>query len=476
MKRDIFSSFIARTGACIPTKVVPNSHFWGRVFYDSSGTPMQPNTDKNLLKFEDISLIGSRRYIEDHQTSLDIAVNAAREANDPDLELDLIVAARNFKNLKLGQFDDIDMVPNHASRIKHYFASKKPEILDADYPDYPVCDLIVAAYNLGRLKDNMAFCPTDLVLEVTGFDQTGLYESAEAELLRLGVAAEKLSSIIVIHVVEKADCMAEQIAEELGITYDLLLYDVVSGCPGFLQAFLHADAFIRTGKIKRGLVVGFDTLSRNYDPFDRNCPLYADGAGALLLERLVNSPKVGVLTSIVKSYVISNSKFLWMGPSNNQDYLGSFLNMDAEKVFQFTHKWVPLVIKEALDKAGVKFNEVAKIIPHQANGRINYSNLATVAELSGYDKSELGSLLPKKHSAAIIGELINKHGIRDIPPGIMAMTIDWLGNSSVATIATLLHLIMTGQLEGHIFKSGDILVLVTVGAGPTIIVAVIRLP
>jgi 3-oxoacyl-[acyl-carrier-protein] synthase-3 len=70
--------------------------------------------------------------------------------------------------------------------------------------------------------------------------------------------------------------------------------------------------------------------------------------------------------------------------------------------------------------------------------------------------------------AAILKKLFSLYEMVDVPKGIMPMTIDWLGNSSVATIPTLLDLILKGQLQPHRIDKGDILVFASVGAGMNI--------
>jgi 3-oxoacyl-[acyl-carrier-protein] synthase-3 len=63
-----------------------------------------------------------------------------------------------------------------------------------------------------------------------------------------------------------------------------ICHDVISGCPGWTQAMIIADAYIKSGFMKRGVVVGADVLSRISDPHDRDSMIYADGAGATILE------------------------------------------------------------------------------------------------------------------------------------------------------------------------------------------------
>ena len=77
---------------------------------------------------------------------------------------------------------------------------------------------------------------------------------------------------------------------------------------------------------------------------------------------------------------------------------------------------------------------------------------------------------------AILRALYELHGIKEPPPGIMPMTISWLGNSSVATLPTMLDLIEKGQLDGHALHAGDNIVFASVGAGMNINAVVYRVP
>jgi 3-oxoacyl-[acyl-carrier-protein] synthase-3 len=77
---------------------------------------------------------------------------------------------------------------------------------------------------------------------------------------------------------------------------------------------------------------------------------------------------------------------------------------------------------------------------------------------------------------AILKRLFKLYGISDIPAGIMPMTISWLGNSSVATVPTLLDLVLKGRLEGHTLASGNHVVFASVGAGMNINAIVYRCP
>ena len=115
--------------------------------------------------------------------------------------------------------------------------------------------------------------------------------------------------------------------------------------------------------------------------------------------------------------------------------------MNGRKVFEFALKQVPLVIKEALDKANVAITEIKKILIHQAN---------------------------EKMDQAIADRLFALYGISPVCSTVIPMTIEFLGNSSVATVPTLLDLILKGQLEGHQIAIGDKIVMASVGAGMNI--------
>src|ERR1700679_3786881 len=63
-----------------------------------------------------------------------------------------------------------------------------------------------------------------------------------------------------------------------------IAYDLLFGCPGWVQGLIQAEAFIRAGMARKCLVVGAETLSRVIDPHDRDSMIYSDGAGAVILE------------------------------------------------------------------------------------------------------------------------------------------------------------------------------------------------
>lgn len=226
-------------------------------------------------------------------------------------------------------------------------------------------------------------------------------------------------------------------------------YDLIFGCPGWLQGVIQADYMIRTGDIKRAMIIGADTLSRISDPHDRDSLIYADGAGAVILEG--QDTNDGILSHAVRSDTIEHSKMLYMGHSfNRETFLEAlFLKMEGRKLYRYALNTVAVAVKEALDRAGVALGDVRKILIHQANGKMD---------------------------EAILGALFKLYEAGDPSMDIMPMTISWLGNSSVATIPTLLDLIRTGEMNGHEIRAGDVIVFASVGAGMHINAAVYRAP
>jgi 3-oxoacyl-[acyl-carrier-protein] synthase-3 len=207
---------------------------------------------------------------------------------------------------------------------------------------------------------------------------------------------------------------------------------------------------IRAGDIRRALVVGADTLSRISDPHDRDSLIYADGAGAVILEALETPESVGILAHAVRSDTFDHSTMLVMGPSYREEVFleAIFLKMEGRKLYKYALQTVAGAIKLCLDKAGVPLTQVRKVLLHQANGKMDEAILEALYDLCGAAP----------------------------PPGVMPMTISWLGNSSVATLPTLLDLVSKGRIEGQAIGNGDTVVFASVGAGMHINAAVYRVP
>jgi 3-oxoacyl-[acyl-carrier-protein] synthase III len=226
--------------------------------------------------------------------------------------------------------------------------------------------------------------------------------------------------------------------------------DVVFGCPGWLQGVILADALIRAGEIRRALVVGTETLSRVCDPHDRDSLLYGDGAGAVVLEARETSEPIGILARGARSDTLEHSAILGVGPSYDASRVcdGPFIKMEGRRVYKYAVTTVAPAIKEVLDQAGVRLDDVTKLLLHQANEKMIDAIVAGLSALCG--SRARADQLPK--------------------------TISWLGNSSVATLPTLLDLVRRGQLGCHRIAPGDCVVFGAVGAGMHVNAVVYREP
>jgi len=225
---------------------------------------------------------------------------------------------------------------------------------------------------------------------------------------------------------------------------ETVAYDLTFGCPGWLQAVIQADYFIKSGDAKKILVIGAEVLSRISDPHDRDCMLYADGAGAVVLEAKESETPVGILAHKTRSDTYSHAGLLHMGKSNNPDFEKKddlFLKMNGRKLYQYALDTVPQSIKACLDKAGLSIGEVNKVLIHQANGKMD---------------------------DAILKRLYALYNITEVPENVMPMTIATLGNTSVATLPTLYDLLLKNKLDDHRINTNDVLIFASVGAGMNI--------
>jgi 3-oxoacyl-[acyl-carrier-protein] synthase-3 len=287
--------------------------------------------------------------------------------------------------------------------------------------------------------------------------------AAQKALDAAGVDKEELDYIIFAHNfgettkdnnrIDVLPTLASRLKQKLGVANpSSVAYDVLYGCPGWVQAVIQADYYIRSGDAKKILVVGADVLSRISDPHDRDSMIYADGAGAAVMEARESDSPVGVIGHNSRSDALEYANMLHMGYSYNpklaekKDY---YLKMNGRRLYQYAIENVPKTIKAGLDKLKLHISKINKVLIHQANGKMD---------------------------EAILKRLFNLYDLKEVPERIMPMTISWLGNSSVATVPTLLDMIMRGKMDGHSLKSGDNILLASVGAGMNINNIVYRIP
>lgn len=351
------SAVITGTGSYIPSIKKDNSQFLENSFFNKDGTSFENSNTIIIEKFKSITGIEERRYAKTSYKSSDLAFfaakNAIKDANINPEELDYIIFAHNFGDVKEGAIQS-DILPSLASRVKHLLQIENP------------------------------------------------------------------------------NCVA---------------YDILFGCPGWVEGVIQAQAFIKAGIAKKCLVIGSETLSRVVDKFDRDSMIYSDGAGACVLELKENSNN-GILSHATQTFTKDEVYYLFFGNSFNKnlDKDVRYIKMQGRKIYEFALNNVPKAMKFALDKSEIDINEVKKIFIHQAN---------------------------EKMDDAIIKRFYRLYK-KPVPNGIMPMSIHKLGNSSVATVPTLLDLVLKGNIENQEVKEGDIIILASVGAGMNINAIVYR--
>ena len=220
-------------------------------------------------------------------------------------------------------------------------------------------------------------------------------------------------------------------------------YDLIFGCPGWIQGLIQAESFIRSGMARRCLVIGTETLSRVVDKYDRDTMIFSDGAGATIVEGLEEDSPRGILSAATVNHAAEEAYYLYLGRSNQpgSDPNIRYIKMDGRKIYEYAISQVPGAMKLALEKSGIEVGAIKKILLHQAN---------------------------EKMDEAIVKRFYRLFGIKPDMQQVMPMNIHELGNSSVATVPTLYDMIIRKELPGHEINPGDLLLLASVGAGMNI--------
>ncbi|PCE64570.1 3-oxoacyl-ACP synthase III family protein [Sediminicola luteus] len=240
--------------------------------------------------------------------------------------------------------------------------------------------------------------------------------------------------------------LASRVKQKLGIKNPgCIAYDLIYGCPGWVQAMIHAESFIKSGLAKRCLIIGGETLSRVVDPYDRDSMIFSDGAGATILEATEQSGEI--LGRASATYANEEADFLFFGKSNHSEPAATkYIKMHGRKIYEFALTYVPQAMKQCLDESGIPISEVKKIFIHQANEKMDQAIIDRFYEL--YDAEPKADVMP--------------------------MNIQFLGNSSVATVPTLFDQVRKGKVDGHQVQKGDVVIFASVGAGMNINALVYR--
>ncbi len=279
--------------------------------------------------------------------------------------------------------------------------------------------------------------------------------AAERAVIDAGINREEIDYIIVAHnfgdVVKETiqtdilPSLASRIKHNLQIKNpSCVAFDILFGCPGWIQGLILADSLIRSGQAKRCLVIGTETLSRVLDMNDRDSMIYSDGAGACILEGRMENQKRGIISSTVMTHAIEEAYYLFLGKSNvpEADPSIRYIKMHGRKIYEYALTHVPPAMKKVLDESGYGINDLKKVFLHQANEKMDYE---------------------------MIKRFYRLYKINKLPEMIMPMTVHKFGNSSVATIPTLLDLVRHQKSdENHALEDGDLILFASVGAGMNI--------
>jgi len=233
------------------------------------------------------------------------------------------------------------------------------------------------------------------------------------------------------------------IQQKLGIPTRAACFDLNAACSGFLYSLDTACAMLASGRYRRALVIGVEKLSNVVDWQDRTtCVLFGDGSGAVVIGT-VDEPNRGLLGCRLGSD--GESADLLCIPSGGSRTPAScatvaardhFIHMKGKEVFKLAVRGMDEAAREILEQHGLRADQIALVIPHQANLRI-------IEAISEY---------------------------LELPLDRFYVNVDRYGNTSAASIPLALDEVSrSGRL-----KPGDLVLLVAFGAGLTYGSALIR--
>ena len=224
---------------------------------------------------------------------------------------------------------------------------------------------------------------------------------------------------------------ASIIADNCAIV-NAMTFDMNVGCAGFIHAFKTMSLYIESGFCKKAIVVSGEKMSSIIDYTDRNtCPLFGDGAAAVLVEGRTDG--TGLQDAILRSNGIGR-QYLHMVAGGSQrpashetvDKRLHYVYQDGKNVFKWAVEKMSEVSAEIMERNGLKPEDIAYLLPHQANMRI----IDAVANRMGINKEDK-----------------------------VLVNIERFGNTSSATIPILMW------DKQKLLKKGDNLILSSFGAG-----------
>ena len=201
-------------------------------------------------------------------------------------------------------------------------------------------------------------------------------EASKKALNQAGLSAEEIDLIIVATVTPDnfTPSTACIVQDKLGAK-NAWAFDINAACTGFIYALKLGRSLIRSGEANNALIIGAETLSKALNWEDRgSCVLFGDGAGATVLTS--TEEDCGIKCVNVKSDGSKGDSLVIQGlPLNSpfkdgREVSENYINMNGREIFKFATKVMEESIVEILEKENIKIEDIAAIIPHQANLRI----------------------------------------------------------------------------------------------------------
>lgn len=255
------------------------------------------------------------------------------------------------------------------------------------------------------------------------------FSAAQNALKNSGISAAELDLIICStvqsdYVTPSLSCLIQH-----GLGAKCPAFDINAACSGFIYALDVAVAYFESGRANNILIVSSEIMSKHVDWTDRaTCVLFGDGAGAVVLTKGDGLLSIKI-TSQGDDKLLTIGASIGASPFAEKRGESKFLKMQGSEVFKFAVTSMCRDINDVVEKAGLKIEDIKKVIPHQANLRII-------------------------HSAA------EKLKLREEQ---MVHGIEKYGNTSSASIPILL----SELFENKELESGDIIVLSAFGGGLT---------
>lgn len=194
--------------------------------------------------------------------------------------------------------------------------------------------------------------------------------AAQSALAKSGLTGADIDLIVCATISSETLCPTVAGLVETAIGASCPAFDISSACSGFLFALDTAAAFIDRGGIRNALVIGAERLSKLVDWSDRStCVIFGDGAGAAVVTKGDNY-LAHLLYTCGGNQVIEIPSFAGKSPFYKNEHKHPYIFMDGQETFKFAVKKIVEDVNAVLDMAGLTIDDIAYIVPHQANTRI----------------------------------------------------------------------------------------------------------